>query len=178
MTSWRPPSAGEISLGDHELARIGFAVVTEGHSKALACALLRTIEGLDHHEWIKLDRQPLNKICDRLKAGAVALDPELLARIEAFDDARIEAHELRHIIVHVTWGTNGDDQPFGFDFGRQREVTIADIDEAVSGCAEMKRSVNWAAMRLAELVENGVLPERDDDAQGVGIHTGRRLVRL
>ena len=177
MFDWRPREGGEIALTDDHLKRIGYAVVAEGHSKAIACSMLRVIEQLSHEEWIKLDRQPLKVICQRLLTGSDGVDAELSARLQAFEAARENAHELRHIIVHVTWGDDGQGQPTGFDYGRQRKVSLADIDAAMSGCAELKRAANWSAVRVAELVENGVWPERAD-GQGMNIHTSNRFVRL
>lgn len=90
------------------------------------------------------------------------------------------AHELRHIVVHATWGEEPGPErnPTAYDYGRQRLVTVADIDAAMSGCAELKRAANWAALRVAELIEDGVWPERPAATQGMGIRTKSRLVRL
>jgi hypothetical protein len=177
MFDWRPREGGEIALTDDHLKRIGYAVVAEGHSKAIACSMLRAVEQLSHEEWIRLDRQPLKAICQRLLNSSAGVDAELTARLQAFDAARENAHELRHIVVHVTWCDDGQGQPTGFDYGRQRHVSIGDVEAAMSGCAELKRAANWAAMRVAELIENGVWSERPD-GQGMNIRTANRLVRL
>ena len=175
---WRPQAGGEIALSDEHLQRIGYAVVTEGAAKSVACSMLRGIEQLSDEDWAKLHRQPLKKICERLLTGSEGIDDELTARLEAFDGARENAHELRHIVVHVTWGDDGQGRPNGFDFGRQRHVSVADIDAAMAGCAELKRAANWAAMRVAELIEKGVWPERTSGGQGMNIRTADRWVRL
>jgi hypothetical protein len=142
--------------------------------------MLRAIEQLSHEQWIRLDKQPLKELCRRLLDGTEGIDAELTERLTAFDTARDQAHELRHIVVHVTWGEEPGPQrkPIGYDYTRQRLVSAADIDAAVNGCAELKRAANWAAVRVAELVDEGVWPERPDEGQGLGVYAKNRWVRL
>lgn len=56
------------------------------------------------------------------------------------------------MIVHVMWGAGGDCF-LGYDYTRERVVSVRDIVRAVAGCAEIKRAASWFAMRVAEMIE-------------------------
>lgn len=173
----RPQAGGEVALGDDDLARIGLAVVFEAAAKAVTASALRALEALDEENWIKLERiqfkQILARICDRVDAID---DAELTVRFGEMEAAVEKSQEIRHMIVHAMWGEGGNGF-LGYDYRRQRRLDGRDIAQAVEGCAEIKRAATWFAMRVANLVEDRVLPERKGGT-GMSIRTDKGPVRL
>lgn len=177
-TSWRPREGGEVALNDAHLARVGITVIYEAAAKMACAASLRAVDQLSFEQWVALDRRPLKEIVRKLIAGASRLaDPDLIDRVAAVEEASSTAHELRHMIVHVPWGGAEGQEPGGYDYGRKRLLTVADIDAAMNGCAELKRAAHWTAMRVAELIELGSLPERPA-GPGMTIRTSTRSIAI
>lgn len=173
----RPTAGGVVSLRDEDLTGIGLAVVYEAAAKGMATSALRALCSLEEKEWKKLERVPFGEILGMLKNEVEALaDLELSSRFDILQLAVDQAHEIRHIIVHVIWAEGGDGS-VGYDYRRKRKVSTNDITQAVDGCAEIKRSASWFAMRVANLIEEGVLQERPAGA-GMTIHTDNAPVRL
>lgn len=173
----RPNAGGDIPLDDDSLARIGLAVVYEGNAKSVAGLALRALRSWDLDRWKRLEREPFGAIMRKLRISVNELDDgELSARFADLESAISEHHDIRHMIVHVAWGFGGDGF-IGYDYGRAREVTAGDIEDAVRGCAEIRRAASWFTMRVANLVEEGVLPERTESV-GAKIKTEKGSVRL
>lgn len=175
---WRPLAGGSVALNDAELAQIGLMVVFEAHAKASASAALKVVEQLSHKAWIKLERMQFLQIMDRLIKASKGVDQELERRAQTLEQARQEAHELRHIIVDLSWGEGGVDGPAGYDFGRERLLSTADITNALTGCAELKRAAHWTVFRCAELIETDRFDEGNKDGPGMNFRTRTGLVRL
>lgn len=177
MSIVRPTSGGEVALGDDDLARIGLAVVFEAAAKSVAASALRVLETLTEDQWKRLERVQFKQILERLRARVEQVDDvELMSRLDDLKRAVSSGHEARHVIVHVTWGAGGAGF-LGYDYARDREVGARDIEYAVEGCAEIKRAASWFAMRVAELISEGVLPERQGGV-GLTMWTVRGPVRL
>ncbi len=178
--SWRPAAGGPISLSDAQLAHIGLMVVFEAGAKAVTATALKVVEGLSIDQWVRLERVQLSQIMTRLVTAVAQGDQELVDRVTVLEQARLSAHELRHIVVHVVWGQAPGPEalPTAHDFGRRRSLCADDINSALEGCAELKRAATRVAYRIAELVEQGVYPEREAGLPGMGIRTQNRLVRL
>lgn len=180
-SDWRPPEGGHIALSDDGLARIGYAAVTEALAKSTAAAALRALERLTEQQWISLERVQFKQITERIKQASEGLDEELTRRVSELMQAREREQQLRHIVVHAVWaeGADADGQPdvIGYDYGRERLITAKEIEEAVAGCAALRLAASSVAMRIAELIEQGIIPERTA-GRGVSIRTRNRLVRL
>ena len=147
----RPDAGGEIALGDDDLARLGLAVVYESSAKAIAASALRALCSLSKDEWVKLEREKFGELLKRIFRRVEELDdPELASRFGDLEHSVKQAHEVRHIVVHVLWGFGGDGF-LGYDYSRGREVTPEDIEKAMLGCAEIRRAALWFAMRVANL---------------------------
>lgn len=175
---WRPAVGGLVALTDAQLAQIGLMVVFEAGAKASASSALKVVEQLSRESWIKLERMQFSQIMVRLIDAAKGKDAELEDRIQILERQRKVVQESRHMIVHLSWGEGTESEPIGFDYGRQRLLTTADITDALTGCAELKRAAHWTAYRCAELIELGAFGEGDANGQGVGIRTKTRLVHL
>lgn len=175
-SSWRPREGGIVALSDEQLARIGLAVVLEAQAKGAAAAVLRVLDGLSGNEWIELERVQFRQIMERLITASAGVDGELEERISVLERARLSGHELRNIVVHVSWGEGGEG-PVGYDYGRKRLLDSSDIDAALSACAELKRAAHWCAYRVGELIQAGRFPERAA-GQGMSIRTEKGPVRL
>lgn len=177
MAIERPFPGGDVALGDDDLARIGLAVVLESSAKSTAASALRALCALSDKEWVRLERMQFGQILKRIEVQVASIaDAELNSRFRELTDAVQKAHQSRHIVVHVAWAT-GEDGSLGYDFTRERLVKPGDIQQAVDGCAEMKRAASWFAMRVANLIEEGTLQERSE-GRGMSIRTMRGLVRL
>lgn len=177
MAISRPEAGGEVALDDDNLARIGLAVVYEAAAKTVAASALRALCTLDEAEWIKLGKVQFKQILARISKRVEEIDDEeLSSRFATLEAAVTDHQEVRNMIVHVLWGAGGRDF-IGYDYTRRRELTEADIIQAVEGCAEIKRAASWFTMRVANLIEERVLPERQSGS-GMTIHTGRSSVRL
>jgi hypothetical protein len=178
---WRPQEGGHVALNDDGLARIGYAAVTEAVAKATAASALRVLERLTEQEWVSLERTQFKQIVERLERASRGIDEELIRCVSALAELRKSEQELRHIIIHVVWGqgANDDGKPdiVGYDYGRAKLITSKEIDDAVNGCAKLRLAASQVAMRVAELIDDGVLKERAD-GRGMSIRTDRRLVRL
>jgi hypothetical protein len=177
----RPFAGGEVPLSDEQLAKLGLTVAYEATAKAVAASALRALLSLSEADWIKLERVQFGQIAARIQKRVDELaDSELSERHEVLRSALSESHELRHQVVHAVWGGSPSDmeqRPESYDYGRRRLLGEEDIDAAVEGCAELKRAASWFAMRVANLIEDGVLTERND-GRGMAIRTENRLVRL
>ncbi len=173
----RPPAGGHVALEDDDLARIGLAVVLEAAAKSSAASALRALSSLSYEEWVKLERVQFKQILERIESRITKLqDVEISLRFAELQAAIEQGHDARHLVVHVTWGVGGDGV-LGYDYGREREATTTDILDAVNRCGEIKRAAHWFAMRVANLIVEGVLPERED-GRGMTICAGNRDVRL
>lgn len=173
----RPLAGGDIALNDDSLAKIGLAVVYEASAKARSAAALRALSLIDEEGWKKLERKPFDFIIKKLLDAVMRIgDSDLSERFEQLREAVSQHHEIRHIVVHVPWGHGGDGF-VGYDYSRRVEVTSNHIDRAVIGCAEILRAASWFTLKVANLVEDGALPERGEGA-GVSVRTETRLVRL
>lgn len=173
----RPRSGGDVALGDDDLARIGLAVVFEAAAKTVTASALRALCALDEEKWIKLERAQFKQMLLRISERVQEInDSELTLRFDELDSAVEKSQEIRHMIVHVMWGAGGEGF-LGYDYIRQRKLDGRDIERAVEGCAEIKRAASWFAMRVANLIEDRVLPERHGGT-GMTIHTQKGPVRL
>lgn len=173
----RPSAGGHVALGDDDLARIGLAVVFEAAAKSLAASALRALSSLSYDDWVKLDRMQFKQILKRIKSHVTELqDVELSLSFEELQAAINLGHDARHLVVHVAWGKGGDGL-LGYDYGRAREVTATDILNAVNRCGEIKRTAHSFTMRVANLILEGVLPERQE-GRGMSICVGSTYVRL
>lgn len=175
--AWRPPAGGQVVLSDQDLAKIGLMVVHEASAKSVAAIALKAVERRSFAEWVRLDRMQFQQITERLLAQEI--DPEFRQRAIILETARSRAHELRHIVVHAVWGEGGaDGDPVAYDYSRSRLLGRDDINAALEGCADIKRAAHSLAYRVAELIEDGVLPEGAAGGRGMSIRTERRSVRL
>lgn len=175
---WRPIAGGPVALNDAQLAEIGLMVVFEAHAKASASMALKVVEGLSWKSWIKLERMQFSQIMLRLSKASEGVDTDLEDRVRVLEQSRQKAHELRHVIVHLSWSEGGDDGPTGYDFGRERLLSTTDITNALAGCAELKRAAHWTVFRCAELIEQGRFQEGDKNGGGMNFRTRTGLVRL
>ena len=174
---WMPAKGGHVALSERDLAKIGLAVVYEAQAKSVAAAILKALTRQDSASWVEVEKMQFSQILKRTVSASL-IDDELGLRIRDLEKARIESHDLRHMVVHSAWGVGGDDGLMAFDYRRQKELGRSEIDSAMNGCAELKRAAHWAAYRVAQLIECNVLTERPSSEQGIGIHTETRLVRL
>jgi hypothetical protein len=173
----RPLAGGDVALDDDNLARIGLIVTYEAIAKSVAVSALRALAGLSEADWREADKQQFKQIVDRLSplVSKVA-DSKLSERFEEFTGALRVGQEARNVIVHAPWG-HGPERFEGYDYRRSRLVREPDIREAVVKCADLKRSVNWFALRIGELIAAGVLLERER-GPGMAINTRNGTVRL
>jgi hypothetical protein len=176
--SWRPISGGAVALTDLQLSKIGLIAVYEASAKAAVALSLRPLENLSHAEWVELDRQQFSQLMKRLKTASDKVDEELSRRVCDLENALKTGQDMRHAILHATWGQAGNEEiAFAYDRRRRLELNAKYIDTALERCADLKRAGHWMALRVAELIENGVINERPA-GPGVSILTSTRLVRL
>ena len=177
MTLERPDKGGHVPLDDDSLIGIGLAVVYESAAKSAAGGALRALASLTFEDWKRTEKQPFKLLLKKIKPCVDRLeDGELASRFDDLEQALADGHELRHIIVHVSWGEGGDGF-LGYDYSREKEVTSADIQQALNACAEIKRACHWFALRVGELVALGKLPDRGD-GPGMSIKTQYGLAKL
>lgn len=177
MAIERPTKGGNIALDDENLARIGLATVLEAQAKSATVSVLRAVCVLSEQDWIRLEKCQFGQILTRLSERLQSLnDQEVTSRFSDLSDALNTGHESRHMVVHAVWGTGGENF-IGVDYRRGREMDAVDIQKAVDDCAEIKRAAHWLAMRVAELIIDGTLPERSE-GRGLSINVNGRLVRL
>lgn len=177
--SWRPPVGQHVALSDEQLAKIGMAAVLEAQALSLLTCAIRAVARLDLDGWKKRQRRPMAELTKELLPLAQALDPTLHGHVDALEVARLKYHDLRHSVVHSAWSSsNGDDSaPAAYDYGRTKLLGEAEIDAAVEGCAQLRVLAHVVAYRVAELVAEGALPERQE-GPGISMRTTDRLVRL
>ena len=174
----RPISGGEVALRDDDLARIGLAVVFESSAKSITASALRAIASLSEVEWVRLERVQFKQILETIESRLEVInDSEVSERFGVLKLAVNNAQEARHVIVHAIWGQGGETGVRGYDYGRERLLDSEDIALAMSGCAEIKRAASWFTMRVAILIEEGVLPERPE-GRGMKMRTLKGVVRL
>jgi hypothetical protein len=176
--TWRPLSGGPVALTDHQLSQIGLLAVYEASAKSTAAASLRALKMLSFEEWAKLEKVQFSQIVEKLFDASANLDGELTNRLNALKAAMIAGQEMRHAILHASWGQAGaEDFAVAYDYSRNTQLDADYIGKALEKCAELKRASHWATFRVAELVERGIIPERLD-GPGMSIRTTTRSVRL
>ena len=177
MSLFRPQTGGDVPLDDEDLAGIGLAVVYESGAKLMTGCALRALAALDFEQWKKTERYQFSQLIEKLEPNVEELaDTELKASFKKLREALAIGHELRHIVVHVTWG-HSEDGFAGYDYGRSRKVSGDDIRDAVQQMAEIKQASHRFAMRVAELVAQGVIEEREP-GPGVSVLTEFGSARL
>lgn len=104
----RPMAGGDVALEDDDLARLGLTVVYEAAAKAVAASALRALRALDDRAWIRLERTQFKQILAAIEPRVLEIaDEELSSRFRELQEALANAHEVRHVIVHVMWGAGG-----------------------------------------------------------------------
>ena len=150
----------------------------EASAKSSAAASLRALEALSLEDWRRLERVQFSQIMKRLFVASTGLDEELTRRLNDLEVAREIGQDMRHAILHATWGqAAAEDIAISYDFNRKLNLDADYIGKALLSCAELKRSSHWATLRVAELVAQGILVERPA-GPGMSIRTATQLVRL
>ncbi|WP_128082374.1 hypothetical protein [Sphingomonas sp. Ant20] len=177
--SWRPQIMEWLPLTDLDLSKLGMTAVLEAQAKSMATVALKNLERKSHAEWIRLEGMQFVQICSRLMTASADLDQELHDLVKQLDEARDQGHELRHIVVHASWGLDADSQPTSYDYRRTQKLDRSNIDQAMEACLKLRTLAHRLLMRIGHLIGEGVLHEGSDTAASMTINiSGGRKVRL
>lgn len=166
---WRPSLVKWLPLSDVDLAKLGMTTVLEAQAKAMAATALKTLERKSHAEWARLEAMQFRQICDRLLATSKEVDEELRFLAEKLNQVREGNHELRHIVVHASWGIGINDEPSGYDWRRELKLERDDIDRAMQGALSLHVCAHQLVMQVARLIGSGILAEGTDDGAAIKI---------
>jgi hypothetical protein len=168
-----------LPLTDLDLSKLGMTAVLEAQAKSFAAIALKNLERKSHAEWIRLEGMQFKQICSRLMAASENIDHQLGEMIRQLDEARDRGHELRHIVVHASWGLNTDSQPTSYDYRRTQKLDPSNIELAMDASVELRTLAHRLLMRIGHLIGEGVLYEGTDAVASMTIDiSGGRTVRL
>jgi hypothetical protein len=166
---WRPTEVSWLALQDVDLAKIGMTAVLEALAKSRAATALKAVERQTHAEWVRMERWQFEQICTRLIQKSAGIDKDLEALVQQLNDARLQHHEKRHIVVHAVWGVGLEGEPVGYDWGRRLKLDAGDIASAMEASLALERAAHRVLMKVAHLVGAGVLPEGTDEGSSIEI---------
>lgn len=156
---------GDVALNMEELAKIGLIAIFEARAKIMATTIIKAIESLDAGAWEKLEQQHFSQLESRIRAGVYILgDTLLIQRFEELVALRSDAQNERNVVVHANWGVGINGKPSSYDQRRERWLSIADIDEALTKNQMLAAAAHKCLWRVAELVESGKLPQGQNGA--------------
>jgi len=168
-----------LPLTDLDLSKLGMTAVLEAQAKAFAATALKTLKRKSHAEWTRIERTQFSQICKCLITAGAGINDQLCELIRQLDEARTYGHELRHMVVHASWGLDAEGQPTSYDYGRTRKLDRSDIDEAMNACLELRLLAHRLLMRIGHLIGEGVLYEGTDTGASMTINiSGGRTVML
>jgi hypothetical protein len=162
-----------IPLSDSDLAKLGVLAALEAKAKFLIMVTLKAVAALDQQQFVALERLQLGQLTKKVLETAPAIDSELTGLVEEFERRREQDHELRHKYVHALWGSGEGDDVVARDIRRAETLTPAELDGAMEKVAVLARAGHACALRTAQLIFEGRLPE---GAGKINMYVGGRWV--
>ncbi|MEN8860299.1 hypothetical protein [Qipengyuania flava] len=136
---------------------------------------LKALSANSYDQWVATDKwqfkQVMKSVLDKLNGRA------LYVLAEGVEEQRAKAQDLRHSIVHSVWGEQGG-QAFAYDFRRESEIELSDLDAALMELDELCRQSQLLVLEVGRLLKSGEISQPNQDTRGPSIFVDGKLVRL
>jgi hypothetical protein len=150
--------------------------VLESTAQSQATAALKGVAGLSRDEWLARHRWQFKQITETLIVAAKPIDSALFALAQQLDELRSQGQDIRHRIIHATWGQNDELQRVNtYDERRRLWITEDDIPKGLHLLDQLAGCAHKTAFRTAELIQAGVLPG-GGERSGIAMYVSDKLV--
>lgn len=154
---WRPSAAIDIGLNDCQLAQMGLMAAYEAQAKMFILLAVKGAMQLTFDEYRRYEHHQFRQLVDKLAATAERLDATLSALV-----ANVREHmnvlDARHHALHNVWSESADGSVKAWDMRRSDLLTTEDLAAALHKLGGFTFIAQACALRVADLISDGVLP--------------------
>ncbi|PXW70085.1 hypothetical protein C7451_11461 [Blastomonas natatoria] len=148
--------APEIALNDQSLAHLGRAALYEGFAKTALTLCLKALKGLNHEQWVRLERMHFKDIVKAIDQELVRF-PLLRPYFEGIKENHERWRERRNFSIHASWGTDTRGKPVANCYRRKTLGDENDVVGAANDCFWLAKEARTFQYQIALLIADGSL---------------------